>query len=88
MRNRLQSFSHEVGIVILRWYIGKGKGLADEMFSCEVVCYVDVLRSRIVDRVLCDVDAGGIICHNRYGDSVTELCECVKVPDCLTRCGG
>ena len=84
MGNRVQSFSHEVGSVIVRWYIRKGKGLANEMFSCEVIGHVDVLRSRIVDRVLCDVDAGGIICHNRYGDGITELCEGVKVPDCLT----
>ena len=88
MGNRVQSFSHEVGSVIVRRYIGKVKGLVDEMFPCEMVGNVDVLRSRIVDRVLCDVDAGGIICHNRYGDSVTELCECVEIPDCLTRYGG
>ena len=73
MGNRVQSFSHEVGSVIVRWYIGKDKGLADKMFSCEVIGYVDVLRSGIVDRVLCNVDARGIICHNSYGDSVTEL---------------
>ena len=84
MGNRVQSFSHEVGSVIVRWYIRKGKGLADEMFSCEVVGYVNVLRSRIVDRVLSNVNARGIICHNRYGDGITELCECVEVPDCLT----
>ena len=88
MGNRVQSFSHEVGSVIIRWYIRKGKGLADEMFSCEVVGYVDVLRSSIVDRILRDVDTRGIICHNRYGDSVTELRECVEVPDCLTGCSG
>ena len=84
MGNTVQFFSHEVGSVILRWYIRKGKGLANEMFSCEVIGHVDVFRSRIVDRVLCNVDARGIICHNRYGDSITELCKCVEVPDCLT----
>ena len=88
MGNRVQSFSHEVGSVIVRWDIRMGKGLADEMFSCEVVCYVNVLRSRIVGRVLRNIDAGGIICHNRYGDGITELRECVEVPDCLTRCCG
>ena len=57
MGNRVQSFGHEVGSVIVRGYIRKGKGLANEMFSCDVVGYVDVLRSRIVDRVLRNVDA-------------------------------
>ena len=61
MRYRVQSFSHEVGSVIVRWYIRKGKRLADEMFSCEVIGYVNMLRSRIVDRVLSNVDARGII---------------------------
>ena len=88
MGNRVQSFSHEVGSVIIRWYIRKGKGLADEMFSCEVVGYVDLLHSRNVDRVLRNVDARCNICHTRYGNGITELCECVEVPDCLTRCGG
>ena len=88
MGNRVQSVSHELGSVIVRWYIRKGKGLADEMFSCAVVGYVDVLCTRIVDRVLSNVDARGIICHNRYGDGITKLCEWVEVPDCLTRRGG
>ena len=88
MGNRVQSFSHEVGSVIVRWYIGKGKGLADQVFSCEVVCYVDVLHLRIVDRVHSNVDARGIGCHIRYGNSVTELCECVEVSDWLTICSG
>ena len=88
MGNRVQSFSHEVGSVIVRWYIRKGKGLADEMFSYEIVGDVDVLSSRSVDWILSNVDACGIICHNRYGNGITELCECVEVPDCLTRCGG
>ena len=65
MGNRVQSCSHEVGSVIVRWYIRKGKGLADEMFSCEMVSNVDVLSSRIVDVVPRNVDARGIICHNR-----------------------
>ena len=86
MGTRIQSFSHEVGSVIVGWYIGKGKALVDKMFSCEVLGYVDVLRSRIVDRVLCNVDARGIICHNRYVDNVTELCECVDVLDCWMGC--
>ena len=81
MGNRIQSFSHEVGSVIVGWYIRKGKRLADEMFSCEVVGYVDVLCTRIVDGVLSNVDARAIICHNRYGDGITKLCECVEVPD-------
>ena len=41
--NRVQSLSYKVGSVIVRWYIGKGKGLVDEMFSCKVVGNVDVL---------------------------------------------
>ena len=88
MGNRVQSFSPEVGSVIIRWYISKCKELVHEMFSCEVVDYVDVLHSRIVDRVPCNVDTRGMICHNRYGDGITELCECIMVPDCLTRCCG
>ena len=88
MANRVQSFSHEVGSVIVRWYIGKRRGLADVVFSCEMVCNVDVLSSRIVDGILCNVDARGIIRQTRYGDGIIELCECVEVPDCLTRCGG
>ena len=88
MGNRVQSFSHEIGSVIIRCYIRNGKGLADEMFSCEVVGYVDVLCSRIVARVLRIVDAAGIICHNRYGDGIIELRECIEVPDCLTGCAG
>ena len=88
MGNRVQSFSHEVGSVIVRCYIRKGKGLAEEMFSYDMVRDVDVLSSRIIDRILRNIDATGIICHNRYGDGITELCECDKVPDCLTRCGG
>ena len=84
MGNRVQSFSHRVSSVIVRWYIGKGKGLADEMFSCELGGYVDGFGSRIVESVLSNVDARGIICHNRYGDSVTKLSECVEVSDCLT----
>ena len=74
MGNRVQSFRHEVCSIIVRCYIGEGKGLADEMFSYKVVGYVDVLGSRIVDRVLCNVDARGIGCHNPYGDAITELC--------------
>ena len=88
MSNRVQSFSHEGGSIIVGLYIRKGKGLADEMFSDEMVSNVDLLSSRIVDGFLCKVDAGGIICHNRYGDCITELCECIEVPDCLARCGG
>ena len=88
MGNRVQSFSYEVGSVIVRWYIGKSKRVADKVFSCEMVGNVDVLSLWIVDWILSNVDARGIICHNRYGDIVTELCECVKVPDWLTRCSG
>ena len=86
--NRVQSLSHEVGSVIIRCYTRRGEGLADEMLSCEVVGYVNILCLRIVDRVLRDVDARGMIRHNRYVDGITELCECVEVPDCLTRCCG
>ena len=86
--NSVQSFSHEVRSIIVRLYIRKGKGLAHEMFSCVMVSNVDLLSSRIVDGILCNVDARGIICHNRYGDGITKLCEWVEVPDCLTRCGG
>ena len=88
MGNRVQSFSYKVGSVIVRWYIRKGKGLADEILSCEIVSNVHVLSSRIVDGILCNVDARGIICHNRYGDSITGLWECVEIPDCLSRCSG
>ena len=49
---------------------------------------VDVLSLRIVDSILRNVDARGIIWHNHYGDGIRELCEGVEVPDCLTRCGG
>ena len=68
--------------------MSKGKVLADEMFSSEMVSNVDVLSSRIVARILRNVDTRGIICDNCYMYSVTELCECVALPDCLTRCGG
>ena len=88
MANRVQSFSQQVASVIVGWFMRKGKELADEMFSGEMVGYIDVLRSRIIDRVLHDVDGRGIICHTRYGNSITELCECVEVPECLTRCCG
>ena len=57
MGNRVQSFSHEVGSVIIRWYIRKGKGVANEMVSCEMVGNVNVLSSRIVHWVLSNVDA-------------------------------
>ena len=50
MGNKVQSFSHEVGSGIVRWYIRKGKGLAYDMFSCEMASNVDVLGSRIVVR--------------------------------------
>ena len=86
--NRVQSLSHEVGRIIVRWEIGKDKGLADAMFSWEGAGYVDVLSLRFVARVLSNMNARRIICHNRHGDSVTELCECVEVPDCLMRCSG
>ena len=59
--NRVQSFSHEVRSMIVRWHIRNGKGLGDEMFSCDMVSNVDLLSSRIVDGFLCTVDAGGII---------------------------
>ena len=71
--NRVKSFSYKVGTVIVRWYIGPGKGLADEIFTNEVVANVNVLSSKIVDCVLSHIDARGIICHNPYRDSVTEL---------------
>ena len=51
-----------------------------------MVGYVDVLRSSIVDRIRSNVDAKGIICYTGYGDGITELCKCIEVPDCLTRC--
>ena len=44
------------------------------MFPYEVVDYVDVLLSRIDYRVLRNVVVRGIMCHDRYGDSVTQLC--------------
>ena len=71
MHNRVQSLSHEVGSVIVGWYIRKSEGLADEMYSCEMVGYVDMVSSTIVDRVLRNVDAQGIICHNRQRDAMT-----------------
>ena len=58
------------------------------MFPYEVVGYVDVLRSKIVDRVLIDVDARGIMHHNHYGNSITELYVWIAMPDYLTRCCG
>ena len=88
MGNRVQSFSHEVGRVIIRWYMRKGKGLGDAMSSCEMVSNVHMLSLRIVDRILSNVVARGIICHTRYAKSVMELCECVEVPDCLRGCSG
>ena len=57
MGNRVQSFSHEVGSVIVRWYIGKGKELVKVMFSCKMVSNGDVLSSRIADGILSNVDA-------------------------------
>ena len=61
MGNRVQSFGHEVGSVIVRWYMRKGKRFADEMFSCKVVGYMDVLGSRIDHVVHCTVDGRRII---------------------------
>ena len=81
MGNRVQSFSHEVSSVIVRWYIGKRIRLANKMFCCEMAANDDVLSTRIVDWVVCNVDASGIIYHNRYEDCITELCESVEVPD-------
>ena len=81
MGNRVQSFSYEVGSVVIRWYIGEGKGLADVMFRYEMVSNVNVLSLRIVDRILRNVDTRGIIYHNWYGDGINELYECVQVPD-------
>ena len=49
MGNRVQSFSHQVRRVVIRWFIREGKVLADEIFSCAVVGNVDVLGLRIVD---------------------------------------
>ena len=66
----------------------KGKALADEIFSCEMGSNVDMLSSRIVACVLSNIDASGIIWHNHYDACVTDLCVCVEVPDCLTRCSG
>ena len=57
MGNRVQCCSYEVGSVIVTSYIGKRKGLADEMFPYEIVRNLDVLSSRIVDRVLSNVHA-------------------------------
>ena len=88
MGNRVQSFSHEVASVIVRWYMRQRKGLVAKIFSCGMVSNVDLLGSRIVDRVLSNVDARGIICHNRYVDGITVLWVCVEVPDCLTGCSG
>ena len=51
------------------------------MFRCEMVANDDVLSTRIDDWVVRNVDARGIIYHNRYEDSVTELSEWVEVPD-------
>ena len=48
MGDRVQFFSHEVGSVIVRWYIGKGTGLADEMFSCKIISNVNVLSSGLL----------------------------------------
>ena len=53
-----------------------------------MVVYIDVLRSMIVDCVLRNVDARGMICNNRYVYSITKLWECVEVLDCSTRCYG
>ena len=50
---------------MVRWYIGNSKGLADEMFAGQVVGNINLLGSRIVDWVLSNVDARGIIYHNR-----------------------
>ena len=86
--NRVLCVNDKVGSIIIRSYIGKSTGVADEMLSCERVSNVEVLSLAIVDRILCNVDATGIICHTRYEHVITELCECVKLPDCLTRCGG
>ena len=47
-----------------------------------------MLGSGIIDCVLSNIDAIGIMCLNRDRDSVTELYECVEVPDCLTGCSG
>ena len=88
MANRVQYYSYEVGSVILRWYIGKGKGLADEMFSYKVVGNISVLGSMIVVWVLSNIDGGHIICHNCYVNTVSELSECIEVRDSLMRCSG
>ena len=70
MGNRVQSFGHEVGSVIVRWYIRKRKGLAHEIFSSEIVSYGNMPSSRIVDRhsgytyiIPCtaEIDADGVI---------------------------
>lgn len=88
MWNRVQSYSHKVASVILRSYIRKHEGIADQMFSCEMVSSVNVLSSRTVDWVVSTVDAGGIIRDDRYMDSITESCACIEVPDCVTQCRG
>ena len=82
MANRVQSFSHKVSSIIVTCYIGNGKVLADERSACEVVGYVYVVALSIVDSVPCDVDTRGIICQNRYEDSITELYGWVEIPDC------
>ena len=88
MGNIVQSFCYKVRSLLIRWFIGKGKGVADEMISCDMVSNVDVLSTRIVDGVLTNAHARGIFCHDPYGDGITELCECFEAPACLTRCGG
>ena len=88
MGNRVESFIHKVGSVMVGWYIRKSKGRADEMFSWEMASKVNLLSLRIVEGILRNVDISGIICHNPYQEFITELCECVEVTDCLTRSGG
>ena len=73
MGSRVQSFRHEVCSVIVRWYTEQCNGLANKMFSGTMGSNVDVLSSRLVDRVFSNIDARAVICHNRYGDSVTEF---------------